>query len=157
MNSTAKILIVAALVAAVVLVIVLKQGSTSSGPPPETSPAGSVSAGPAAAANVPQEKPADVRPAALPKLIDLGADKCIPCRMMAPILEQLKKEYAGRLEVEFIDVWKNQQMARHYRIKVIPAQIFLAPDGTELYRHEGFFSKEDILAKWKELGIDLGK
>jgi len=93
--------------------------------------------------------------AKLPKLIDLGADKCIPCKMMAPVLKELKTEYAGRLEVEFIDVWKDPAPGRKYKIKLIPTQIFLNASGKELFRHEGFFGKEDILAKWKELGVDL--
>jgi thioredoxin 1 len=92
----------------------------------------------------------------VPRLIDLGADKCIPCKMMAPILEQLKKDLAGKLQVDFIDVWKNPTEAPKYGVKIIPTQIFFGPDGKELFRHEGFFSREDILAKWKELGIDLG-
>jgi thioredoxin 1 len=91
----------------------------------------------------------------LPKLLDLGAGKCIPCKMMAPILEQLKKEYAGKLEVEFIDVWKNPDAGKPYAIKVIPTQIFFDASGKELFRHIGFYSMDDILAKWKELGVDL--
>lgn len=90
-----------------------------------------------------------------PKLLDLGAGKCIPCKMMAPILEQMKTEYAGKLEVEFIDVWKNPDAARQYGIEVIPTQIFYDATGKELFRHIGFFGKEDILAKWKELGVEL--
>jgi thiol-disulfide isomerase/thioredoxin len=94
-------------------------------------------------------------PAKLPKLIDLGADKCIPCKMMAPILKELKTEYAGRMEVEFIDVWKDPAPGKQYKIQLIPTQIFFDASGKELFRHEGFFGKEDILAKWKELGVDL--
>ncbi|MDD3716543.1 MAG: thioredoxin family protein [Candidatus Marinimicrobia bacterium] len=96
-------------------------------------------------------------PKPLPKLLDLGADKCIPCKEMAPILEELKKEYAGVLEVEFIDVWKpeNQQAAVKYGIRSIPTQIFFDPEGKELWRHVGFISKDDILKKWKELGYPL--
>jgi thioredoxin 1 len=93
--------------------------------------------------------------AALPKLVDLGAGKCIPCKAMAPILEDLKKTYEGKLIVEFIDVWKNPSAAKPYKIKLIPTQIFYSADGMELFRHEGFFGKDDILAKWKELGVNL--
>ena len=91
----------------------------------------------------------------LPRLLDLGAGKCIPCKMMAPILEELKKEYAGRLEVTFIDVWQNPDAGKAYGIEMIPSQIFYDADGKELFRHTGFFGKEDILAKWKELGVEL--
>jgi len=94
---------------------------------------------------------------ALPKLVDLGADKCIPCKMMAPILEEMKKEFAGRLDVQFIDVWKNPDAGQSFGIKIIPTQIFFARNGKELFRHEGFFSKEDILAQWKSLGYELNK
>jgi thioredoxin 1 len=93
--------------------------------------------------------------AALPRLVDLGADKCIPCKMMAPVLKELKKEYAGRMEVEFIDVWKTPDAGKAFNINLIPTQIFFDATGKELFRHEGFFSKKDILAKWKELGVDL--
>jgi thioredoxin 1 len=95
------------------------------------------------------------QPANLPKLIDLGADKCIPCKMMAPILKELKTEYAGRMDVEFIDVWKDPAPGKQYKIQLIPTQIFFDGAGKERFRHEGFFGKEDILAKWKELGVDL--
>ncbi len=91
----------------------------------------------------------------LPRLVDLGAGKCIPCKMMAPILEELKKEYSGSLEVVFIDVWEDRAAGSKYGIENIPTQIFFDPSGKELFRHEGFFAKEDILAKWKELGIEL--
>jgi thioredoxin 1 len=76
---------------------------------------------------------------------------------MIPVLEELKKEYAGQLEVEFIDVWKNPDAGKPYGIQMIPTQIFFDASGKELFRHSGFYSKEDILAKWKELGVDLKK
>jgi thioredoxin 1 len=134
--------IVAALIIAVAVAIVAKQGrgkATTSKQSAETS------------ARV-QTAGAET---ALPRLVDLGADKCIPCKMMAPILEELKKTYAGKLDVEFIDVWKNQGAGQQYGIRVIPTQIFFSSDGKELFRHEGFFSKEDILAKWKEFSVEL--
>ena len=91
----------------------------------------------------------------LPKLLDLGATKCIPCKKMAPILEALKKDYAGKLEVEFIDVWKSADEAKKYGINLIPTQIFFDATSKELFRHEGFYGRDDILAKWKELGVKL--
>ena len=94
-------------------------------------------------------------PSKLPKLVDLGADKCIPCKAMAPILKDLKAEYAGRMDVEFIDVWKNPDAGKAHKIKLIPTQIFFDASGKERFRHEGFYGKVDILGKWKELGVDL--
>jgi thioredoxin 1 len=99
--------------------------------------------------------PAEANKTPLPKLVDLGADKCIPCKMMAPILEELKNEYQGRMEVVFIDVWKNPGAGDAYGVQTIPTQIFFDASGQELFRHTGFFAKEDILAKWKELGIEF--
>jgi len=91
----------------------------------------------------------------LPRLLDLGANKCIPCKMMEPILEELSEEYAGQLEVEFIDVWQDRSAGDKYEVAAIPTQIFFSAEGEELFRHTGFIAKADILAKWKELGIEL--
>jgi len=92
-------------------------------------------------------------------LIDLGAKKCIPCKMMAPILDELTKEYEGMFMVKFIDVWQkeNASEAEKYKIESIPTQIFFDENGKELWRHTGFISKADILKKWKELGCDFEK
>lgn len=102
-------------------------------------------------------KPERVAFNALPRLVDLGAGKCVPCKMMVPILEDMKTNYAGRLDVRFIDVWENPKAGEEYGVKLIPTQIFYDAGGKELFRHEGFIGKEDILAKWKELGVELGK
>jgi thioredoxin 1 len=90
--------------------------------------------------------------AVLPKMIDLGADKCIPCKKMAPILAELKSDYAGRAAIEFIDVWKNPEAGEPYGVRVIPTQIFFDRGGKEVWRHEGFLAKAEIIAKLKELG-----
>jgi thioredoxin 1 len=91
----------------------------------------------------------------LPRLVDLGSDKCAQCKMMTPILDDLGKEYAGRMTVEFIDVRKVEGAAKQYGIDVIPTQIFFAADGTELYRHVGFYSGQEIMAKWAKLGVEF--
>jgi thioredoxin 1 len=91
----------------------------------------------------------------LPLLLDIGAGKCIPCKMMEPILEELKIKNTGRLQVQFIDIWKNPKAGEIYDVKSIPTQIFYGPDGKELYRHTGFYSKNEILKKWSELGFSL--
>jgi len=148
MNKAGKIVTVIVLIVAVAVVIILKQNKSGR----DTATPGNGVAG--------QQIPAEYRPdeitgKGLPVLIDLGAGQCIPCKMMAPILEELKSEYESTLIVEFIDVWKKPDEATKYGIKLIPTQIFLDASGKELFRHEGFFSKEDILSKWKEFGVDL--
>jgi len=154
MKHIRNIAIVAALVVAVGAVVAIKQNrkpAALNASPVETAGVSEpVSQSPAV--NTSQTaKPDSTK--ALPKLIDLGAGKCIPCKMMAPILEDLKKTHADKFEVQFIDVWQNPEPGQRYGIRVIPTQIFFDPDGKELSRHEGFYGKEDILAKWKELGF----
>lgn len=91
----------------------------------------------------------------MPRLVDVGADRCIPCKAMAPILEELRTEYAGRMQVDFIDVWKNPSAGDPYNVYSIPTQIFLDEHGRELTRHSGFISKQDILATWRRVGYDF--
>jgi thioredoxin 1 len=93
----------------------------------------------------------------LPKLVDVGADKCIPCIKMAPILDQLREDFRGQLEVVFVDAWKKREEAARYGVQMIPTQIFYAADGKELFRHTGFYSREEILARWQELGFNFAK
>ena len=143
MKNFKNLAIVAAVAVAAGLVFALKQNEDK---PRATFPDAHAEAVPTAT---------EASPAALPRLVDLGADKCIPCKQMAPILEELKTTCAGQLEVEFIDVWKTSDAGDRYGIRVIPTQIFYDAQGNELFRHEGFFGKEDMLAKWHELGVDL--
>jgi thioredoxin 1 len=86
-------------------------------------------------------------------MVDLGAKTCIPCKMMAPILEELKVEYKGRAEVIFIDVWDaaNEGKARAFKVMAIPTQIFYDREGRETFRHTGFFDKKSIAAKLDQL------
>lgn len=149
MKTPIKLLIVAALAVAVIAAIAVKQSKRPSNPvnPPPITVAATTPGDPTNAAPAVNAK--------LPKLLDLGAGKCIPCKMMFPVLDELKKEYARKLNVEFIDVWVNPDAAKPYGIEVIPTQIFYDADGKELFRHVGFFAKADILAKWKELGVNL--
>jgi thioredoxin 1 len=149
MKTPIKLLIVAALAVAVIAAVALNKNK----PAVASTTAAPALTGAAAAADLTNHP--SVSAAKLPRLIDLGADKCIPCRMMFPVLDELKQEYAGKLNVEFIDVWKNPDAAKQYGVEVIPTQIFYDAAGKELFRHEGFFAKADILAKWQALGVDL--
>ena len=86
-------------------------------------------------------------------MVDLGAKTCVPCKLMAPILEELKAEYKGRAEIIFIDVWDqaNNGKAKAFKIMAIPTQIFYDKHGKETFRHLGFFSKKAIVNKLEEL------
>lgn len=111
----------------------------------------------------------------LPVMIDFGSDSCIPCKQMAPVLEELNKELQGKAVVKFVDVWENDNVASEIPLRVIPTQFFFDADGkpyvpadeendfihyideeTEEYiftAHEGKMEKDDILAVFKELGV----
>jgi thioredoxin 1 len=121
--------------------------------------AGTQLIGQSATADQAATAPTTTQNSGIPKLTDLGSKECIPCKKMAPILEDLKNDYAGKFNVEFIDVWvkENAPKAKEFGIKSIPTQIFFDAAGKELWRHEGYISKEDILAKWRELGYDFSK
>jgi thioredoxin 1 len=134
MNAIVKVIALGAVVGAAGLAVVARQ----SGPAPQHR------GSPAAVAEEQRT---------LPRLVDVGAGKCIPCKAMAPILAQLRTDFAGRMEVEFVDVWVNPDAGQPYAIRMIPTQIFYAADGSELSRHEGFMSREEILARWTSHGF----
>ena len=140
-----RVAVVVSLALVVTYVLASKPGRDAGGAAPATTPAAQpmVSHGSTAVTG------------GIPRLVDLGADKCIPCKAMAPILVELRAEYAGRLQVDFIDVWKDPSAGDPYNIYAIPTQIFFGADGKELTRHEGFNSKADILATWKKFGYDF--
>ena len=86
-------------------------------------------------------------------MIDLGATSCIPCKMMAPIMEKLEKVYNGKAAIVFIDVWKTKGPAKRFGIRAIPTQIFFNKQGEEVYRHVGFMSEEAIVAQLRKMGV----
>ncbi len=110
---------------------------------------------PSTSSALPKEDEGVAQKTKLPRLLDVGNGMCIPCKQMMPILDELKKDYQGKLEVEYIELRDDRDASSRYKIRMIPTQIFYSASGEELYRHEGFFSKEEILTKWKELGIQL--
>ncbi len=89
-------------------------------------------------------------------MVDLGANKCIPCKMMAPIIRELQNEYAGRASIIFIDVWEHREQAQRFSIRAIPTQIFYDKSGKEVERHVGFLDKKSIVATFKKLGVPDG-
>jgi thioredoxin 1 len=87
-------------------------------------------------------------------MIDLGAKKCIPCKMMAPILAKMEKQFEGKAAIVFIDVWKYNEQARRFGIRTIPTQIFFNEDGKETYRHVGFMDEKAIINQLKKMGVE---
>jgi thioredoxin 1 len=87
--------------------------------------------------------------------VELGSVKCIPCKMMQPVMKDIEKEYGSEVEVVFHDVWtaEGEPLGRQYRIMVIPTQVFLDEDGKEFFRHEGYFPKDEIVKVLKTRGI----
>jgi thioredoxin 1 len=86
-------------------------------------------------------------------MIDLGAKKCIPCKMMAPIIVKLEKAYKGKADIVFIDVWENKQPAQRFKIRAIPTQIFFNAQGEEIYRHVGFLDEKSIIEQMTKMGV----
>lgn len=94
-----------------------------------------------------------------PRLVDFGSKQCRACKAMEPVLESCASNHADKFKTEFIDVWQaeNQAFAQAHQIQSIPTQVFFNEEGKELFRHTGFISEEDILAKWQELGYEFAK
>jgi len=86
-------------------------------------------------------------------MVDFGANACIPCKMMAPIMAKVEKKYKGKAAVIFIDVWKDQAPAKRFGIRAIPTQIFFDKKGSEVYRHEGFMSEANIDRIFAKMGV----
>ena len=150
-NPWYRIAIVAVLAVAVVIVLSGRKPATES-------PAAEAGSSPTqmAADTAAPAKPAGTE-RKLPRLLDLGGETCVVCQQMAPILDDVKREQAGRIDVEFVDVWKDQAMGEKYGIKLIPTQIFFDSEGKEFFRHEGFFPKEEILKVFRKHGIEPAK
>lgn len=86
-------------------------------------------------------------------MVDLGAGSCIPCKMMAPILEKLEKSYKGKAEIIFIDVRYNREKVKQFQISAIPTQVFFDKEGKEVARHVGFMPENAIIEQLKKLGV----
>lgn len=86
-------------------------------------------------------------------LIDLGANQCVPCKMMAPILDKLQKDYKDKAAIVVIDVYKHNDQVQRFGIHAIPTQIFFDPKGKEVYRHTGFMSEKAIVEQLTKMGV----
>jgi len=86
-------------------------------------------------------------------MVDLGADRCVPCKMMAPIIAKVQKDYEDRAAIIFLDVWKEPGHGKKFGIRAIPTQIFYDKEGKEAYRHLGFMDEKSIVAMLQKLGV----
>ncbi|MFC2010358.1 thioredoxin family protein [Chloroflexota bacterium] len=89
-----------------------------------------------------------------PTLAEFGRGICIPCKEMKPILEELSVEYKGELNVVIVEVDDNVDLTRQFGIMMIPTQIFFDYDGKEVFRHVGFYPKQDIITQLRIIGIE---
>lgn len=94
---------------------------------------------------------ATYRAKGLPMVLDFGKGWCKPCKAMAPDLEALHTELAGKVLVRFNDLEKEMALAEELKIRIMPTQVYLDGQGKEVHRNEGYASKADMLAKMKEL------
>jgi thioredoxin 1 len=97
--------------------------------------------------------PKDIAKVPFPKLLDFGAGTCIPCKKMAPILQELAEEYKGRVVIKIIEVYQERELTRANGIRLIPTQIFFDTKNQEVYRHVGFMGKEEIEKVFEKMGI----
>ncbi len=88
-----------------------------------------------------------------PTVADFGARTCIPCKQMAPILEELSHELKGKANITFTDVWQDNNLGRQYKVQMIPTQIFFDSRGKEVKRHMGPMDKAEIVKELKALGM----
>ena len=86
-------------------------------------------------------------------MLELGSVGCIPCEQMRPVMSKLSSTYKGKLEVIFVDVRKDTEPARRFRVFGIPTQVFLDRNGKEFHRHIGYYAYESIVPVLKKAGI----
>jgi thioredoxin 1 len=88
-----------------------------------------------------------------PMVVDFGANSCIPCRQLRPILQKIRQAYTGKIEVQVIDIRYNKQLADEYKIQVIPTVVFFDRTGKEVFRHQGFMNEESIKAQLLKMDV----
>jgi len=89
----------------------------------------------------------------IPILLEFGRGWCIPCKYMKPILDDMAQAYNGRAFVMAVDMDANKDLVRDFRIRMMPTQVFLAPDGKEFFRNEGTLEREHIAQVFNKMGV----
>lgn len=80
----------------------------------------------------------------IPVLVDFFADWCGPCKMLAPILKQVKEELGDNIKIIKIDVDKNQSIASKYQVRGVPTML-LFKDKKQVWRQSGVLPKDEII------------
>jgi thioredoxin 1 len=88
-----------------------------------------------------------------PVVVDFGSNSCLPCRQIRPILKEIEKEYNGKAQVLIMDVYQYKDLAREYKVQLIPTLVFFDQSGKEVFRHVGAWDKASIVGKLKEAGV----
>ena len=88
-----------------------------------------------------------------PVLVDFGSNSCLPCRQLRPILQEIRKEQEGKVEVLVIDVYKYQDLAREFGIQAIPTIILFDSNAKEVFRNQGFMPKAAIMEQTRKVGV----
>jgi thiol-disulfide isomerase/thioredoxin len=102
-----------------------------------------------------RDNPVDrARGSGKPTLIEFGAAGCVPCDMMQPILDKLRKEFPARLNVVFVHVGEEKVLAARFGIRAIPVQVFYDRDGKEVFRHEGFLAEPEVRKVLANIGVN---
>jgi thioredoxin 1 len=93
------------------------------------------------------QPPAPVRPI----LYDFGSGRCYSCQQMEKILQAVKNRYGSQVDIRLIYVEKDQDLARQYKVMLIPTQVFVDASGKEVFRHMGLFPQAELVKKLQEL------
>jgi thioredoxin 1 len=86
-----------------------------------------------------------------PALYEFGAGYCVSCKEMAKIMAELTASHSDQVEFRLVYVDKEKPLFEHYKIMLIPTQVFLDASGKEVDRHIGALTKEEVIKKLKEL------
>jgi thioredoxin 1 len=100
-----------------------------------------------------ESAPADSTTVAI-TMLEIGSTTCVPCKQMETVLEELRQLFGDQLIIEFHDVYKDRAIAKTWRVRAIPTQVFLDAEGNEIHRHMGFYPTEEIVKFLKTQGLE---
>jgi thioredoxin 1 len=162
MKNGVKIAIIVLLAVAVAATFALRSGKRAEdGAAPAPAPVQSAAVTATATAEpVPAKAAAIPAPRALaaavnPRLLEVGSSRCMSCIEMAKVLDALRASQGAKLKVDFVDAFEQPEAVERYKVSLIPTQIFYDATGKEIFRHTGYFAHDDILAKFRELGVKI--